>query len=135
MKLIVGALLSAASLAVVPAHAEGPVEILNSYQAQARTDQSGFVASAERGRALFTRQGNGDWSCATCHTQNPSMAGKHASTGKSIDPLAPAANPARFSRADKVEKWFKRNCGDVLGRPCTASEKSDLMAYLISVKP
>jgi hypothetical protein len=30
-----------------------------------------------------------------------------------------------------VEKWFRRNCNDVLGRTCTPSEKADVMAYLL----
>ena len=47
--------------------------------------------------------------------------------------MAPAANPQRFSDAAKVEKWFKRNCNDVLGRACTAQEKGDVLAYLMSL--
>ena len=39
----------------------------------------------------------------------------------------------RFTRPDKVEKWFRRNCNDVLGRACTASEKGDVLAYLMSL--
>jgi hypothetical protein len=30
-----------------------------------------------------------------------------------------------------VEKWFTRNCRDVLGRECTPAEKADIMAWLI----
>jgi len=51
--------------------------------------------------------------------------------------MAPSANPQRFADAAdaaKVEKWFKRNCADVLKRACTAQEKGDFMAYLLSVK-
>jgi hypothetical protein len=33
-----------------------------------------------------------------------------------------------------MEKWFKRNCGDVLGRVCTPAEKGDVIAYLNSLK-
>jgi len=33
-----------------------------------------------------------------------------------------------------VEKWFKRNCNDVLGRACSAQEKADFTAYMISLK-
>jgi len=36
---------------------------------------------------------------------------------------------------DKVDKWFKRNCNDVAKRACTAREKGDVLAYLMSVKP
>jgi hypothetical protein len=60
--------------------------------------------------------------------------GKHATTGKEIQPLAPVANAKRFSDAANVEKWFKRNCNDVLKRACTAQEKGDFMAYVLSVK-
>jgi hypothetical protein len=52
-------------------------------------------------------------------------------TGKAIAPLAPAANAERFTDAGKAEKWFRRNCNDVLGRACTASEKADVLAYLL----
>ena len=55
-------------------------------------------------------------------------------TGKEVAPLAPAANAERFASPAKVEKWFKRNCQDVLERPCTAQEKGDFIAYLLSVK-
>jgi hypothetical protein len=33
-----------------------------------------------------------------------------------------------------VEKWFKRNCSDVLGRACSAQEKGDLLAWLATVR-
>ena len=55
---------------------------------------------------------------------------KYAKTGKAIAPLAPAANAERFTDAAKVEKWFRRNCNDVLGRACTPSEKADVLAYV-----
>jgi hypothetical protein len=49
-----------------------------------------------------------------------------------LKPMAPAANPKRLTDAANVEKWFKRNCNDVLKRACTAQEKGDFMAYLLS---
>ena len=52
-----------------------------------------------------------------------------------IAPLAPAFNPERFSDPAKVEKWFRRNCNDVLSRECTAVEKADVLAYLNALKP
>jgi hypothetical protein len=55
-------------------------------------------------------------------------------TGKAIQPLAPVANAARLTDTAKVDKWFRRNCKDVLGRECTAAEKGDVIAYLISLK-
>ena len=75
-----------------------------------------------------------EWSCASCHTANPTQAGKHASTGKSIQALAPAAEGTRFTDVAKTEKWFRRNCNDVLARECTAGEKANLLAWLVSLK-
>ncbi len=46
-----------------------------------------------------------------------------------------AANAQRFSDSAKVEKWFRRNCNDVLGRECSAAEKADVMSWLIGLKP
>lgn len=120
------------------ARAETPGDFLKAFQAEARQRDAGFAPSAQRGAEFFRRSGGQfggkEWSCATCHTDNPAVPGKHAITGKPIEPLAPAANGQRFSRADKVAKWFKRNCNDVVGRECTAAEKSDLLAYLLAVK-
>ena len=65
----------------------------------------------------------------------PTQAGKHASTGKPISALAPAFNPERFSDAAKTEKWFRRNCRDVADRECTASEKADVLGWLMTLKP
>jgi hypothetical protein len=47
--------------------------------------------------------------------------------------MAPSVNPARFTNTSKVEKWFKRNCKDVLNRECTAQEKGDVITYLMSL--
>lgn len=94
---------------------------------------SGF--SADRGRTFFTSQHGNDWSCSSCHTDRPAAEGKHARTGKVIAPLAPAANPERFADEAKIEKWFRRNCNDVLGRVCTPQEKGDVLTWLMSLKP
>jgi hypothetical protein len=90
---------------------------------------------AERGRSFFTTTHGGEWSCASCHGTAPVSAGKHASTGKAIDPLAPAANPRAFTDSARVDKWFRRNCKDVLQRECTAAEKADVIAWLLTLKP
>jgi hypothetical protein len=97
--------------------------------------QSGAPANAERGKTFFTSPHGGDLSCASCHGTPPTAPGKHASTGKGIDALAPAFNAARFTDTAKVNKWFTRNCKDVLARECNASEKADVLAYLTSLKP
>ena len=98
--------------------------------AQATGNFTGF--SAERG-AVFFRTRGADWSCTTCHTPDPRKPGRHTVTGKPIEPMAPAMNPQRLTDAAKVEKWFKRNCKDVLDRECTAQEKGDLITYLRSL--
>lgn len=94
----------------------------------------GFAGfSAARGERFF-KTVRGDWACATCHTKDPLDAGQHARTGRDIAPLAPAANPERFADARKTDKWFRRNCNDVLGRSCTALEKGDVLVWLMSLK-
>lgn len=103
-------------------------------QSAKQTDPTFKGVSAQRGERLFKTTHGAEWSCASCHTENPSASGKHAKTGKIIAPLAPAANAERFTRPDKVEKWFRRNCNDVLNRACTASEQGDVLAYLMTVK-
>ena len=115
--------------------AETPADFLKQFEVAARQEAPGFQGfSAQRGESFFRMTHGREWSCASCHTQNPLVAGKHAKTDKPIMPLAPAANAERFTRPDKVEKWFKRNCNDVLGRVCTAQEKGDVLAYLTSLK-
>lgn len=117
------------------AHAETPADFLRSFEAAAKQGAAGFAGfSAQRGEAFFKSTHGREWSCASCHTQNPTATGKHAKTNKPITPLAPAANAERFARPDKVEKWFRRNCNDVLGRACTPLEKGDVLAYLMSLK-
>lgn len=118
----------------VPALAETPNDFLVAFALEAKQQNPDFVRPLpERGQQFFSERHGREWSCASCHTQNPAAAGKHAVTNKSIEPLAPTANAARFTRASKVEKWFKRNCNDVLGRACTAQEKGDVLAYLLTL--
>ncbi|MDE2593172.1 MAG: DUF1924 domain-containing protein [Burkholderiales bacterium] len=112
------------------AWAATPSDLLSAY-----TTQAGRPASAARGQSFFTSRHGGEWSCASCHGSTASQEGKHASTGKAIRPLAPAFNPQRFTDESKVEKWFKRNCQDVLSRECSAAEKADVLAWLITVQP
>ena len=132
------ALLAAAALAALaatPARAVVPADLLKDYEAAARSQGPSFAGfSAERGSRLFRTAPGGDWSCASCHTPNPAAPGKHAKTGKAIAPLAPAANAERFTSVATAEKWFKRNCNDVVGRECTAQEKGDILAWLVTLK-
>ena len=110
------------------AWAVSPQQMLQSYEA------SSGKASVQRGEQFFTSKHGRDWSCASCHTATPNKATEHILTGKSIEPLAPAANAKRFSDPAKSEKWFKRNCNDVLSRECSAQEKADVIAWLLTIK-
>lgn len=96
---------------------------------------AGAPGNAERGRSFFSSRHGNEWSCASCHGTPPTANGKHASTGRSIAPLAPAFNAKAFTDEAKVDKWFRRNCNDVVGRECSAAEKADVLAYLLSLKP
>ncbi len=120
----------AALAAAVPAAAANPSELMSGYTASA-----GRAAQAAQGRQLFTTTHGREWSCASCHGVTPVQAGRHAGTGKAIAALAPSANAERFTDAAKTEKWFRRNCNDVLGRECTAAEKADVLAWLMTLKP
>ncbi len=112
------------------AQAVTPAELLAGYNAQA-----GGAGVAARGQKFFNATHGRDWSCSSCHGATPTQGGRHASTGKAIGPLAPAFNAQRFSDAAKVEKWFRRNCNDVVGRECTVGEKADVLSWLLTLKP
>ena len=90
--------------------------------------------SAERGQAFFLAKQSGGSaespSCSSCHTTDPKAAGK-TRAGKVIEPMAVSVNPARYTDAEKVAKWFDRNCNTVLGRACAAQEKGDFLTFMI----
>lgn len=121
-------LLALAALAPV-AYAATPAELLSGYTAKA-----GSPAVPARGQQFFTSRHGQEWSCASCHGATPTQAGKHAATGKQIGALAPAFNAERFTDAAKTEKWFRRNCNDVVGRECSAAEKADVLSWLLTLK-
>ena len=117
--------------------AEAPQQIIQTYAADAAARQPGFTPSAKRGETLFHQRfalNDKMPACTSCHTDNPLNVGQHAVTGKAIRPLAVAANGERFSDPAKVEKWFGRNCKEVVGRACTPGEKADFVAYMSEVR-
>ena len=132
-KISIAATLLAATLVAQPALAQTPEQTLANLKASAQTEPGFKGFSAARGEQFFKSTHGGDWSCSTCHTQNPAAPGKHTKTDKPIKPLAPAANTERFTDPAKVEKWFKRNCNDVLNRACTPLEKGDVLTFMLSV--
>jgi hypothetical protein len=115
------------------AYAETSAGLMTGYTAEAARATPGFAPSAERGQAFFMRK----WgvsktmpSCATCHSDQPTAEGKHVVTSKRIEPISPAVNPKRFSSSAKVEKWFRRNCQEVVGRECSTMEKADFIQFV-----
>lgn len=106
-----------------------PADLQAAYSAGAASP-----ANPGRGQQLFTNRHGRDWSCSSCHGAVPTQAGRHASTGKPIAPLAPAFNPERFADAAKAEKWFRRNCNDVMGRECSPAEKADVISWLRALR-
>jgi mono/diheme cytochrome c family protein len=118
------------------AQAVQPAELLAGYESAARREAPAFAGtSASRGEQFFNARHGTDWSCASCHGASGSVQGKHAKTGKAIAPLSPLANAERFTDAAKADKWFRRNCNDVLGRACTSAEKADVLAFLMKGRP
>jgi len=120
-----------ATLVSATAHA---ADTTPSAQLQQWSAQAGAPGNAAKGQTFFNSQHGAEWSCASCHGTPPTTQGKHANTGKLIAPLAPAFNPKAFTDTAKVDKWFRRNCNDVLSRECSAGEKADVLAYLNSLK-
>ena len=113
--------------------AETPSELIAGFAAEAAKAAPGFAPSAQRGQAFFTKE----WgvsrkmpNCTVCHSKNLKAEGKHVITDKPIEPFSPLANPKRFTSLKKVEKWFKRNCTEVVGRECTAAEKADFIQFV-----
>lgn len=111
--------------------------VTDDYAGAAKQADAAFTGfSAQRGEQLFRGKHTGaqEASCTSCHTTDARKPGQHAKTGKIIEPLAPVANSKRFTDPAKVEKWFRRNCKEVLARECSALEKGDFVAYMRSVK-
>ena len=107
--------------------------LLAEFLAQARKDEAGFARFvAERGAAFYraTHPGGKQGSCTSCHGNSPLDKGK-TRAGKDIDPMAVSKSPTRYTDRDTVEKWFTRNCQDVLARACTAKEKGDFITYMM----
>lgn len=121
-------------LLALAAQAASPGELLAGYRAEALRHNPSYQPSAELGAHLYSNRQRVTAqmpSCVSCHTEHPDRPGRHVMTGKPIRPLAPAANPQRFTDPAKVEKWFRRNCTEVIGRECSAAEKADFLLFLM----
>ena len=134
MKNLLAALFTSLALSATLAGTAHAADTSPAQQLARWSAQAGTPGNAARGQTLFNNRHGGEWSCASCHGTPPTKDGKHANTGKVIPPLAPAFNAKAFTDTAKVDKWFKRNCNDVLSRECSAVEKADVLAYLNSLK-
>ena len=114
----------------------GGASVVDEQQASYRASGAGAF-SAKMGKQLWAKEvvsakdGHAR-SCATCHSRKLRSSGKHAKTGKAIEPLSPAVNAERLTSAKKIRKWFKRNCKWTWGRECTAQEKGDFLSFIQS---
>jgi cytochrome b len=116
--------------------AEAASPMLETYAREAKAGDPSFTGfDAARGKAFYAAahpSKSGELSCATCHTPDPTKPGR-SPVGKNIDALAPSATPDRFTDQRKTDKWFDRNCKQVLGRVCTARERGDLVTWLFTL--
>ena len=148
-------------LMLTPARADSPEALLESYASLARQSDPAFQGfSVERGDAFYHRVvagPNGEHACALCHSPDPRETvfghsgairaecaachvggmprpGDRGHIRRDIKPMAPSANPDRFTDQGKSDLWFDANCNYVLGRACSAREKGDFITYLLSVR-
>ncbi len=157
------AILGFGVLACLPfeAAAATPEELLARYEREARAEAPAFHGfSAEEGRAFYLGKHPvpviGEVGCVSCHLQDPRRSVMRHRTkipcrachviddAEHVDPVnakkreinafAPVANPRSFTDPEIVEKWFRLNCNYVLKRTCTAVEKGNLLAWLLSLQ-
>ena len=129
-------LIGAMALSTTTAAADAARDaILADLAQQARTSDPDFAGfSAERGAAFYrsvhpTADPKTN-SCASCHGNDPRRLGENVKTGRAIEPMAVSQNAKRYTNAEDVEKWFRRNCKEVLNRECTAVEKGDFITFM-----
>lgn len=134
-RLFTTALTAWALLFAATGHAGARDDQLAAYASAAKAANPGSTGfSAERGKTLHTQNFGGGKpdtpSCTACHGKDPRGAGR-TPAGKTIDAVAVSVTPTRYTDPAKVEKWFKRNCTEVLGRLCTPQEKGDWLTYTL----
>ncbi|MCU7939618.1 MAG: DUF1924 domain-containing protein [gamma proteobacterium symbiont of Bathyaustriella thionipta] len=112
------------------AQADAVSELEANYQTQGAGPFSSVSGEAMWNKTFIDAKTGKKRNCATCHTIDLTKKGKHARTGKAIEPMAPSVNLKRLTRTKKIKKWFVRNCKWTLGRECSAQEKGDFLAFI-----
>ena len=110
--------------------ADAVSELESKYQTQGASNFSATAGEALWNKTFVNAKKGDKRSCTACHTADLKQPGKHAKTGKTIEPMAPSVNPKRLSSIKQIKKWFVRNCKWTLGRECTAQEKGNVLAFL-----
>lgn len=143
------------------AHAEKPDDLVRRYAALVKQEDPSFEGfSAERGKAFYFEKhvlpGLGEVNCASCHLEDPRKQIRahrveilcrachvinqeehpdpNDAKKRYIEPFTPTVNHERFNDFEKVNRYFDVNCKMVMKRVCTAKEKGDLIAWLLTVK-
>lgn len=134
--MITAGMAAIAMILATPVSAGPRDDLLAHYATAAKSVTPGFSGfSAARGKTLHAQVfagGKADTpACASCHGKDPRSAGS-TPAGKAIKAMAISLTPDRYNDPAKVEKWFKRNCNEVIGRECSAQEKGDWLAYMVS---
>lgn len=123
--------LAGLALAIAPAAANDVVsKLLKQYESQGGARFTSASAESLWSREFRDAKTGEARRCSTCHSEDLRRAGKHATTGKSIEPLAPSVNPKRLTDPEHIEKWFSRNCKWTFGRECTPQEKGDFLVMI-----
>ncbi|TRZ56675.1 MAG: DUF1924 domain-containing protein [Rhodocyclaceae bacterium] len=112
------------------ARADAIATLLKDYESQGASRFSAQDAETFWVKANLDPKTGETRRCTTCHTEDLRRTGKHSTTGKAIEPLAPSVNPKRLTDVEHIEKWFGRNCKWTLNRECTPQEKGNLLVML-----
>jgi hypothetical protein len=122
--------MTVAGLWPAAASADAVSDLLKQYESQGASRFAAASAESMWTRAVIDPRSGEKRHCSLCHTEDLRRSGKHAVTGKVIEPLAPSANPKRLTDTEHIEKWFSRNCKWTLGRECTPQEKGDFLVMI-----
>lgn len=112
------------------AHAGALDERLADYRGQGAGSFNAAAGEALWNKPMPDARNGASRSCASCHTKDLGAIGKHAETGKRIEPMSVRANAKRLTDSKFIEKWFLRNCKWTFGRACTPQEKGDFLTFM-----